>query len=97
MICDHVELFEFHFFFFKLQHKYLKQVSKTVIWNLFSGDYLSLLKFWCDLPHQNTFMGSNPLQPDVGYLYPLKTSENLPKDFLMFSEGIDKQHRAVMG
>ena len=42
-------------------------------------------------------MGSNPLQPDVGYLYPLKTSENLPKDFLMFSEGIDKQYRAVMG
>ena len=37
----------------------------------------------------------NPLQPGVDYLYPLKTSENL--GFLMFSGGIDKQYRAVMG
>ena len=34
------------------------------------------------------------LQPGAAYLYPLKTSENL--GFLMFSGGIDKQHRAVM-
>ena len=34
----------------------------------------------------------NLLQSSVAYLYPLKTSENL-----MFSGGIDKQHKAVMG
>ena len=38
----------------------------------------------------------NPLQPGVAFLYPLKTSENL-LSFLMFSERIEKQHRAVMG
>ena len=38
----------------------------------------------------------NPLQPGVAFLYPLKTSENL-KGFLMFSGGIEKQHRAVIG
>ena len=38
----------------------------------------------------------NPLQPGVAFLYPLKTSKNL-KDILMFSEGIEKQRRAVMG
>ena len=37
----------------------------------------------------------NPLQAVVAFLYPLKTSENL-KGFL-FSEDIEKQHRAVMG
>ena len=37
----------------------------------------------------------NPLQPSVAFLYPLKTSEK-PLDFLMFSGGIEKQHRAVM-
>ena len=34
----------------------------------------------------------NPLQPSFPFLYPLKTSENL-----MFSGGIEKQHRAVIG
>ena len=33
----------------------------------------------------------NPLQPSVGFLYPLKTSENLTL------RDIEKQHRAVMG
>ena len=38
----------------------------------------------------------NPLKSGVAYLYPLKTSK--PKGFLMFSGGIDKQHRrAAMG
>ena len=37
------------------------------------------------------------LQPSVAFRYPLKTSENLPKGFLMFSEGIENQHPAVMG
>ena len=38
----------------------------------------------------------NPLQPGVAFLYP---PENIrkPKGFLMFSGGIEKQHRAVMG
>ena len=36
------------------------------------------------------------LQPSVAFRYPLKT-ENLPKGFLMFSEGIENQHPAVMG
>ena len=35
----------------------------------------------------------NPLQPGVAYLYPLSIP---PLSFLMFSEGIDKQHPAVM-
>ena len=39
----------------------------------------------------------HPLQPDVSYFYPLKILENLFLDFQMFSGGIDKQHRAVMG
>ena len=73
-------------------------MSETVInENLFFGDYLSLLKFLCNLPHQNTVMYFNPLQPNVAYLYHLKTSANLPKGFLLFSGGIDKKHRAVMG
>ena len=37
----------------------------------------------------------NPLQPGVAFLYLLKTSENL--GFLIFSEGIEEQHRVVMG
>ena len=37
-----------------------------------------------------------PLQPGVAFLYPLKTSENL-LGFLLFSGGIEKQHRVVMG
>ena len=37
----------------------------------------------------------NQLQPDVAYLYPLKTSENI--GFMMFSGHMDKQHRAVIG
>ena len=32
---------------------------------------------------------TNPLQPGVAFLY--------PKGFLMFSGGIEKQHRAAMG
>ena len=41
----------------------------------------------------------NPLQPGVAFLYPLKISENLgkPKGFLMFSGGIEKQHRMFSG
>ena len=38
----------------------------------------------------------NPLQPGVAYLYPLKTSEKT-LGFLMFTECIDKHHRAVVG
>ena len=38
----------------------------------------------------------NKLQPSVAFLYPLKASEK-PLGFLMFSGGIKKQHRAVMG
>ena len=41
------------------------------------------------------FIIINPLQASVAFLYPLKTSENI--SFLMFSEGIEKQHRPVMG
>ena len=42
-------------------------------------------------------MHLNPLQPNVAFPYPLKTSENLkPLGFLMFSGGIEKQHWAVM-
>ena len=37
----------------------------------------------------------DPLQPGFAYLYPMETSENLK--VLMFSGGINKQHRAVMG
>ena len=39
----------------------------------------------------------NPLQPSVAF--PSIPPENIrkPLDFLMFSEGIEKQHRAVMG
>ena len=39
----------------------------------------------------------NPLQPCVTFLYPLKTSENKSFLILMFSGGIEKQRRAVMG
>ena len=39
----------------------------------------------------------NPLQPSVAFLYPLKTPENLNEGFLMFSGGVEKQHRAVTG
>ena len=35
----------------------------------------------------------NPLLPSVAFLYPL----SIPKGFLMFSGGIEKQDRAVMG
>ena len=35
----------------------------------------------------NFVLNNNPLQPGVAYLYPLKTSENLKKDFLIFSRG----------
>ena len=38
----------------------------------------------------------NPLQPDVAFLYTLKTSEK-PLGFLMFSVGTENQNRAVMG
>ena len=42
----------------------------------------------------------NSLQPIVAFLYPLKISppENIRKPlcFLMFSGGIEKQHRVVM-
>ena len=36
----------------------------------------------------------NPLQPGITFLYLLKTPEDL---FLIFSGGIEKQHRAVIG
>ena len=38
----------------------------------------------------------NPLHPGVAFLYPLKTSKR-SLGFLMFSGGIDKQHKPVMG
>ena len=37
----------------------------------------------------------NPLQPGVAYLY-LPENIRKTKGFLMFSGGIDKQHRTVM-
>ena len=37
------------------------------------------------------FLGVNPLQPGVAFLYPLKTG------FLMFSGGIEKQQWAELG
>ena len=50
---------------------------------------ITWLRIFCEL-------WFNPLQPGVAFLYPLKTSRK-PIDFLMFSGGKEKQHRAVMG
>ena len=62
-------------------------LPKVLIWNKIELLASNLLNF-----SELVVNKRNPLQPGVAFLYPLKTL-----GFLMFSEGIEKQHRAAMG
>ena len=61
--------------------------GKHLFWSLFLIKFNKVGLKW---------VNSNPLHFSVAFLYPLKTSENL-KVFLIFSGGIENQHRAVLG
>ena len=71
------------FFCVRTEYRKIRTRKKLLIWTLFTH-YIPLLRvrFWANLP----------------FLYPLKTSENLPgnakkiRGFLTFSGGVEREH-----